>query len=500
MAPKVDLTQLGTTGLKRSGGTVIEEFLPQLWGQNGIRVWREMADNEPVVGSFLLAIEKIIQRLEWRFDPFTDDSADGEPQPADVETAVFFEGCLNDMSESWDDTLSQILSMIPFGWSWHEVMFKRCLGPDQTDPTKRSKYTDGKIRWRRFEPRAQDTLFQWEFAEDGGIVAMHQMDPYSNRGVVPIPIVKSLLFRTSSAKGNPEGRSMLRNAYRPWWFKRRIEEYEAIGVERDLAGLPVAYVPPELLAANPSPTDAAVLAAVKAIVTGIKRNESEGVIFPQHFDERGNKTYDLTLMSSGGQRQFDTDKIVTRYDQRIAMSVLSDFILLGHERVGSFSLGATKMDLFTMAIDAIASGIASVVNQHAVPRLMRLNGMDTQRPPRLAYSEVSNIDLAELGTFVSTLVTAGAIAPDPTMEDYLREVGGLPPANHGVDDAGADQMSPEDLKAVMALPPAQRLVAQRTGVIPDPPPMPGMNPPIPAKGGDKGRPGAQPFPQPAKGK
>ena len=30
---------------------------------------------------------------------------------------------------------------------------------------------------------------------------------------------QALLFRTKSRKDNPEGRSILRNAYRPWYFK-----------------------------------------------------------------------------------------------------------------------------------------------------------------------------------------------------------------------------------------------------------------------------------------
>lgn len=486
MAPRPDLSELGTTGLKHSAGIVVEEFLPQLRGSQGAKVYREMSDNDPVVGSFLFAVEKIITRIEWRFDPFTDDSADGEAKPEDVEVAAFFESCLNDMSETWDTTLSGILSMIPYGWSWHEILYKRRIGPEEKDPTKRSKYTDGKIGWRRFAGRAQDTLFSWLFQEDGGIAAMKQVDPYAGRGEQIIPIEKSLLFRTTSTKNNPEGRSMLRNAYRPWYFKRRIEEIEAIGIERDLAGLPVAYVPPDYLSINATPDQAAVLNVIQQIVAGIKRNENEGVIFPLVYDEAGHQLFDLKLLSSGGTRQFDTDKIVARYDQRIAMSVLSDFILLGHERVGSFSLGATKMDLFTMAIDSIAKSITDVINQHAVPRLMRLNGMDTTRPPRLAYSEVANVDLAELAGFLSPLVTAGVIAPDPGLEDYLREVAGLPPANHGVEDTGTAQMSEQDLKDLMALPPAQRLVAERTGVIPEPGPAPGMLPPAGAK--DKGKP------------
>lgn len=473
MAPKPDLQELGTTGLKRTSGIVYDEFLTRLRGVQGAKTYREMADNDPVIGSFLYAIEKIITRLEWRVEPFRDESEDGEAEETDTETAVFVESCINDMSDSWDSTLSQILSMIVYGWSWHEIVYKRREGPEQKDPSKRSKYTDSRIGWRKWSIRGQETLYTWKFGDDGGIEAMNQIDPYTGHGMITIPIEKSLLFRTTAQKGNPEGRSLLRNAYRQWFFKRRIEEIEAIGIERDLAGLPVAMVPPEYLSGSATPEQQQVLAAVQQIVTSIKRNENEGVIFPQVYDDGGHKMFDLTLLSSGGSRQFDTDKIISRYDSRIALTVLSDFILLGHDRVGSFALGATKMDLWTMSVDSLCKTIADTINTHAIPRLLRLNGMDVTRPPRLVYSEVSHVDLGEISDFVSKMTTAGVIAPDPGLEDHLRELAGLPPANHGVEDTGTGLMGEEDAKAVLALPDKQRIIAQRTGVIPDQPAFPG---------------------------
>jgi hypothetical protein len=432
MAEKPDMQELGSTGLRRSGGTVYEEFLVNLRGLRGAKVYREMSDNDPTIGSMLYAIDKVITRLEWRLDPFTDDSSDGDASPEDKEVAVFIESCLHDMSDSWDATLSQILSMLIFGYSYHEIVYKVRTGPEAKDPSKRSKYTDGKIGWRKLPIRAQETLFRWQIDEKGGIQAMEQSDP-SSGGSHIIPIEKALLFRTTSQKNNPEGRSILRNAYRPWFFKRRIEEIEAIGIERDLAGLPVAYVPPEYLSSGATTEQASVLASIQTLVTSIKRNEQEGVIFPVLFDDQGNKQFDLQLLSSGGSRQFDTDKIISRYDQRIAMSVLSDFILLGHEKVGSFALGSQKMDLWTMSVEAIAKSIAEVMNQYAIPRLLKLNGMNTELAPYLSYGEVSSVDLNELSNYVQKLIGAGALSPDEKLEAYLREQASLPPAENLVD-------------------------------------------------------------------
>lgn len=439
MPKRPDLSEIGSTGLRRTGGTVYEEFLVSLRGRRGAKVYREMSENDPVIGSILYAIEKIILRLEWTVEPSSD-------KDEDRESAEFIEQCLYDMSDSWDATLSQILSMLVYGYAFHEIVYKIRDGAGNEDPSRRSAFSDGKIGWRKWPIRAQETHNNWMFDEDGGIQGFEQIDPYG-AGIHRIPIDKGLLFRTTSAKNNPEGKSLLRTSYRPWYFKRRIEEMEAIGIERDLAGLPIAYMPPEYLSSTASVDQQAVRDSIVSIVQNVKRNEQEGIVFPLVFDDRGNKMFSLELLNSGGSRQFDTDKVINRYDQRIAMSVLSDFILLGHERTGSFALGSSKIDLWTMAVEAICKSIAEVINYHAIPRLLKMNGMKIGSTPQLVYSEVSHIDLTEIADYVSKLTTAGAITPDEEMEKFLRGLAGLPIADSQDNDLDFGQEEEEEPEA-----------------------------------------------------
>ena len=413
-----DFGEIGTSGLRRSGGYINEEFLPQLQGVKGFKVYREMRDNDPVIGAMLYAIDKVITRLEWRVE--------GE----DERTATFVDECLNDMSDSWDATLQNILSMLVYGWSFHEIVYKVRRGPTGETRTH-SRHSDNRIGWRKWPVRAQETLDEWMLDERGGIRGMEQMDPSADsRGIVRIPIEKALLFRTSTNRNNPEGYSLLRNAYRPWFYKRRIEEIEAIGIERDLAGLPMAYVPPEFLSSTASPQQKAVLQSITNIVQNVKRNEQEGIVFPSAYDEAGNRIFDLQLLSATGARQFDTGAVIQRYDHRIAMSLLSDFLLMGSDRVGSFALGTAKVDLWTLAVDSIAKSIAEVVNAHAIPRLLKLNAMRTDKLPHLTYGQVSSVELGEVADFVSKLATAGVILPDTELETHLRALADLPDREH----------------------------------------------------------------------
>jgi hypothetical protein len=362
----------------------------------------------------------------------------GEPVIGDAnqvfqaeEAAAFVESCFLDMSSSWEDTLAAILSFIPYGWSYHELIYKRRLGPDQKDGKKRSRFDDGKVGWRKISLRSQDSKLRWEFDDSDGVKGMWQLAP--GKHMTFLPIEKCLLFRTTSAKANPEGRPGVRNAFRPWFFKKRIEEIEATGIERDLAGLPVAWVPYEYMTGRATPEQVQVVEEIKRIVRNIKRDEQEGIVWPLAYapDSTGgsssNKLFDLTLLSTGGQRQFDTDKIIARYDQRIAMTMMADFILLGHEKVGSHALGASKIDLFTAAIEAWLFHIADIFNTHAIPRLLKLNGIDPRYAPKLTFGSLQPIDLDAMGKFLSALSATGMpLFPDEELESHLRTAAGLP--------------------------------------------------------------------------
>src|ERR1043166_2710723 len=222
--------EIGQTGLRQFSGWVRDEFLPNLVGRNGMRTYREMADNSPIVGALLWAIRSTMKKVEWRVIP---DKDGGEYQ----EKADFVEGMIHDMSDTWEDHVDESLSMLQYGFAPHEICYKRRLGRDPgKDPARpghnlpRSDYDDGFIAWRKLPVRGQETILKWFFDENGMVKGMTQQ-PWTGP-IVDMPIEKMLLFRPQSNKGSPEGRSILRNAWRPYHFSKRIEEQEAIMFER----------------------------------------------------------------------------------------------------------------------------------------------------------------------------------------------------------------------------------------------------------------------------
>jgi hypothetical protein len=160
----------------------------------------------------------------------------------------------------------------------------------------------------------------------------------------------------------------------------------------------------------------------------MRRNQQEGVVMPLVYDQRGNKLYNLELLTTGGARQFDTGSVIERYDTRITMSVLADFITVGHERVGTYSMLSGKTDLFVTALESWLDAIAAVVNEQAINRLLRYNGIPTERAPRLVPGKVMPEDLTALGEYLKAMASAGVLDVTPELQRHVLEIAGLPVA------------------------------------------------------------------------
>lgn len=424
-------TQFGATGLREFSGYVREEWERDLIGRKGLLKIREMVDNDTIVAAILFAIEMLLRGVPFHMEPA---SASAEDQQA----AEFVQSCLADMEMDFASLLAEILSFLKYGYCTHEIVYKIRRGKS-TDPRYASQYSDGMIGWRKFAIRAQETLLHWVFSPAGDATHMVQLLP-TGGPLLSVPLSKCLHVRTTPYKGNPEGRSILRSMWTPYYFKKMIQEIEAIGVARDLAGIPVIYVPPSWTSPDAPDVDKRSYAAIKEMIVSISRNEQEGIVLPSMYSKDGKtQLLKLELLTTAGRRQFATTEIIDRYNHMIAASVLADFITLGQGASGgrgSFAQSKNKTDLFSVAVVAYLDLITSAFNRKAIPDLLDLNNMAGRC--RLVHGDIARRDLQELGSFILDLAQAGALIPDDGLEAHLREEGGLPAKD---DDEGGGDLS-----------------------------------------------------------
>lgn len=93
-----------------------------------------------------------------------------------------------------------------------------------------------------------------------------------DKNVVSIPASKLLVFTFRREGDNYEGTSVLRSAYKHWYFKDSMYKFDSVRHERQSVGIPVIYLPDNA-------TDADKIEA-KSIVQNIRANEQTGIVMP----------------------------------------------------------------------------------------------------------------------------------------------------------------------------------------------------------------------------
>lgn len=444
MPDDVVFSEFGSTGLSRWGGSVQEEFLVELQSSQGRQLYREMRWNDPIVNAVFFGIEHSLRQVRFYAKPASD-------KPEDKAKARYLEQAIHDMSFSWDDEMLFILHMLEQGVSILELVYKKRLGnnpPKYIEDPGSSEYNDGKIGWRKWAPRPVDTLTpgdEWIFDGNGAVQGVNQTAPpdYIH---TPIPIKKLLMFRTTPAPyNNPEGRPITRGMFTSYYYATQLREIEAIGIERNLVGVPLAYMGRDCTFQG----EKSDWERLKRALRRLRKDEQETLLIPKHKMKEGDNTgilIELMAPARGQASKTDIGPVISRYEKRMALAVLAQFVMLGLENVGSYALARAQKDFFSMAVGAWANQIAEVVNRFAVPRLFALNSFPGgDGLPQWTPSEVGVPDLEALASFVNKLVGAGVLTPDDRLEAAMRAFGRLPQKVEEIEDGKREQ------KAIMPM-------------------------------------------------
>mgnify|MGYP003631675423 FL=1 len=416
---------LGVAGDNTHNGQIrADEFLPELRGKKAIRKYREMRDNDSTVGAVMYSVEQILRDVDLDVKPVDDSDA------AKVE-ADFVKSVLNDMDHTLDDHIAEALSFLSYGFGWFEVIYKRRVGPTERSDKKHSKYTDGRLGVKKIAARAPWTINKFDVDQKTGDVLGIEQSVGLMNGKNYIPLNKSLYYRTTSINGDPSGRSILRNAYTSYEYLNNLQAIEAIAVERELAGIPVARIPAEYLSGDASATQTGFVRDLQQILRDVKFNEQGYIVLPSdtYPDKDGapstTRLVDIELMASNGKRNIDINPIVSRYQHDIARSVLSEFLLLGSSG-GSYALSKSKTDLFLRALESYIQAIVDVLNKQLVERLWQLNGLNYDLMPTIVSGDVAPHDLREVAAFLRNLNGANIdVSSHPEVVKDLMDIADL---------------------------------------------------------------------------
>ena len=394
-------------------------FIPMLTGLNLYREMERMWETDETVGAMDWCIQTTMAKVDWRMIPQVDGK-DNDADPQAVKWADWAQTMLEDMAFSMPEHIEEALTMLKFGFAGCEIITKQRDGLN-------SRYNDKYYGISKLPLRDQHTIVGWQYDTQQNLTAMQQM---SWEGSATIPLYKTLHFRTTSVLNRPQGRPMLLNAYRPWRLKNKIQDAEAIGIERDLCGIPMFKIPRAVINAarevkqDGSPTDEAIEAqayirnAQKA-VTDMRFNKSGGLVMPSDtfFEETndggggGDRTpmFDFKIMTTAGQRSIDTRTAARDYDRAIARAAMMQFLHLGDRSTGSYAMSDDQSSMAVSSLMAIAMKIAAQWNKTLLPLMWTINNFDPRYMPRLRASDISKDGLQAIAAVLGALGKSGGL-------------------------------------------------------------------------------------------
>lgn len=406
--PSVPLKQafptqdIGDTGTRTRNGYIYEEYNSQLSGVEGVRVFDEMRRSDATVKAAMTACTLPIRRANFFINAVS-------PDPKDVEVSQFVNKALFEwLDQSWDDVLRQALLMLPYG----VMAFEKVYGTMESD---------GKtyVTVRKLGPRLPRSIQSWQLND--GTFGVRQIRQDGN--IAEIPGSKLLVFVNEREGENWWGTSMLRAAYKHWYYKDRFYKIDAVAFERQGLGVPMMKMPAGYTKSDEN--------KAKTAMQNLRANESAYLLVPDGYEA------EFMDMKAGTTRT--PTESIAHHNRQILMSVLAQFLDLGSSQVGSKALSQDQSELFLMALEAVAQTIVGEINKNLIPELVNYNFDGVTVYPKLDYAGITRKDVQGLSTAYTALTNAGAIKPTYEDEQYLRNILGLPERDKSQNDDADDQ-------------------------------------------------------------
>lgn len=383
---KPNFRELGTTGQTNYGFMVRDDYNPDLRGQSGLATYDKMRKSDGQIRATLRLVKTPVLAARWYVDP-GDDSAKARKMAQHIEDNLF-----KWATTSWNQTLTEILLMLDYGYYAFEKVFAK---------------RDGLVIWRKFAPRHPTDVYEWKFDANGGVEAMIMRAPIDGRDIT-IPIDKLALFSYEMEAGDVTGTSVLRSAYKHWYYKENFYKIDAIQKERHGVGVPMIVLPPNYTTADK--------ALAEEIGRNLRTNEKAHVIVPP--------LWEISFLKLEGQPVSALDS-AEHHDLMIARNILGQFI-----NSPSGTSQEEQQQLFLKATRYIADTVRDVFNKYCIPQIVKWNWGDVDVYPELKVRRIGDtVDWRTISFAIRNFVGSGIIVPDDQLEKWVRDELDLPKAD-----------------------------------------------------------------------
>ena len=392
------LQELGYTSMSPWTAWTRDERMPELRDKRGIRTYYDLKRSDGDIRGSLRLVKTPIQAAHWYLEP-ASDSAEDKNIAKFVQKALF-----DGLNVDWSQVLDDVLLMFDYGYMVFEKVYKF----DK----------DGKVVLQKLAPRHPLDIMEWVFDDRGGPngIIMEPFVPFGNLGIsgpsdqLPfpnmgqfIPIRKLVIFSLEAEAGDLRGISVLRSAYKHWYYKDTLYKIDAIQKERHGIGVPVILLPPGFSKEDKILAD--------EIGRNLRTNERAHIVIPANWV--------ITFAKLEGQPVSAIESI-NHHSSMIRVNVLAPF--MGEARPDQEST-----DMFFKSTRYLAASISNIFNRFVIRQLVDMNFRRTEYPKLRARRIGEWNDLRTLSFAVRNFVGAGMITPDDVLEAQIRDETDLPP-------------------------------------------------------------------------
>lgn len=397
---QVEFNEIGGNLMGSTYDWVVLDYNDDLVGRRGVETYDRMRRGDASVRTSLRVIKAPLMAAQWYIEP-ADDSDEARMH------AEFVEWAWSEMSRTPIQVLWEAFLMLDFGYYAFEKVFEPAIWRSSAKGAREKMV----LKWKKWGPRHPMNTTGWEFDRHGGVQALKQNNDPNGFYEVSIPIDRLLIFTLDEEGGNPEGISMLRSAYKHWYYKENLYKVDAIQKERHGIGIPRVKLP-----ANATTQDKTL---AQQLVKNLRTNEKAGIVQPSGWE-------DIDFVEPKGQ-PVDVLASAQHHDLMIKANVLAQFLNLGQSESGSRAVGSTQEDIFTKSIHYIADIVKGVVNKWGIPQLIDYNFPGVARYPQLRVRRIGDLtDLRAFSVAIRNFIEASVLSPDPELEAWLRDYTDLP--------------------------------------------------------------------------
>jgi len=412
--------ELGTIGVAVFGGYIEDGERNDLLGDGKrFETAADILRNISVIGASVRYFLNLLANPAWHVNPANDS-------PEAKRLAEFVESIMQETASSW----TRIVRRSGF-YRYHG------FGINEWTAVKRA---DGLLGIKDIEVRAQHTIEKWDLAPNGTLRGVVQRSPQTGQDIY-LPREKLVYLKDDTLSDSPQGIGWFRHLVEP---ASRLKEYltlEKIGLERDLAGVPVGRAP--LTAMNRAIQNGTLSAAdAERMVRGLKdfvkmevKKQNTGIVLDSQPFE--NQTADGTqaanvpqwsvdlLTSNAGNMQALGDAI-HRIGVEMARIIGTEILFIGSDGKGSMALSKDKSNNLFLNVNGTLDEMVETMTRDIIQPLWRLNGFDPELMPEFTHEDIAVRDAEQISNTLRNMASSGAIlqADDPAIND-LRDMLGI---------------------------------------------------------------------------